>query len=61
MPTHRYRSFNESNLPDDVTDKMIDKAFGTPPDDEEGESEYECRCIHADDERDRERDERRIE
>ena len=61
MTPHRYRSFTEQNLPDNVTDKMIDAAFGSPPDDEEGESEYERRCIHSEDERDRERDERGME
>lgn len=56
MIPHRYRSFNESNLPDNCTDKDIDEAFGSPPD-EDRPSPYELACERADAERDREKDE----
>ncbi len=59
MIPRRYRSSTEQNLPDNVTDKDIDEAFGRDPDeDEEKLSPYELACIRADAERDREKDER---
>lgn len=63
MTPHRYRSFTEQNLPDNVTDRMIDEAFGREPeeDGDEAEFEYERRCRRGDEDRDRERDERWIE
>lgn len=57
------RSFTEQNLPDNVTDKMIDEAFGSQPDEEDEDrlSPHEIACMKADAEMDRERDERGLE
>ena len=61
MPTHRYRSFTEQNLPDDVTDEMIDALTEPEEIDEDKPSRYDLACERADAERDREKDERSLE